>query len=40
MIQGHPQGLTSGKRARHQQQRHLPVVILNAVSLFEMDGPF
>ena len=40
MIQGHPQGLASGRRAGHQQQRHLPVVILNAVSGFEMDGPF
>lgn len=32
VIQGHPQGLAAGRRAGHQQQRHLPVVILNAVS--------
>ena len=40
MIQRYPQGLASRRRTGYQQQRHLPVVILNAVSLFGMDGSF
>jgi len=40
MIQRDPQGWASGRGAGHQHQRHLPVVILNALSLREMDGPF
>ena len=40
MIQRQPQWRASRRRARPQQQRHLPMVILNAVSPFGMNGPF
>ena len=40
MIQRYPQRLASGRRTGHQQQRHLPAVILNAASMFGMDGSF
>jgi cystathionine beta-lyase/cystathionine gamma-synthase len=40
MVQGEPQELASGRRTGSQQQRHLAVVILNAVSLLRLDDSF
>jgi hypothetical protein len=40
MVQGEPQGVASGRRTGSQQQPHLPVGILNAVSLLGMDDSF
>ena len=37
VIQRDPQRFAVGRRARHQQQRHLPVIILNPVSGWKMD---